>query len=284
MSTLIQISDPHFGTEQPQVVTALLDLVRRVKPLAAVLSGDITQRARRAQFDAARDFVDQLGVPHRLVIPGNHDVPLFNIAARVLFPYGGFKRVFGAVLEPQWECSDFQVISVNTTRPARHKDGEISDEQIERVARRLRAAAAGQLRIVVTHQPVHVLRGSEVHNRVHGHDQAVRAWAAAGADIIMGGHIHLPYVALLGDHFPQLPRRCWIVQAGTAVSDRVRADHPNSVNLVHYSSCAAQCRVERWDYDATSSSFRCVDTRQLLLDRASVAGKALNETGLSTSA
>ena len=267
MSTLIQISDPHFGTEQPLVVTALLDLVGRIKPLAAVLSGDITQRARRAQFDAAKDFVDRLGVPHRLVIPGNHDVPLFNIAARVLFPYAGFERVFGSELEPQLQCEGFRLIGVNTTRPSRHKDGEISDEQIERVARLLREAAGRQLRIVVTHQPVHVLRGSEVHNRVHGYRKAVSAWAAAGADIIMGGHIHLPYVALLGDDFPDLPRRCWIVQGGTAVFHRVRAKHPNSVNLIHYSSDSAQCCVERWDYDATRASFQCVDTRQLLLDR-----------------
>ena len=268
MSTLIQISDPHFGTEQPPVVAALLDLVRCVKPLAAVLSGDITQRARRAQFDAARNFIDQLGIPHWLAIPGNHDIPLFNIAARAFFPYAGFERVFGSMLEPQLECDSFRLIGVNTTRPLRHKDGEISEEQIERVARQLRSAADSKLRIVVTHQPVHVLRGSEVHNRVHGYLQAMRAWVAAGADIIMGGHIHLPYVAMLGDDFPELPRRSWIVQAGTAVSHRIRAKHPNSVNLIHYSSGSTECCVERWDYAATSSSFQCAESRHLGLDRA----------------
>ncbi len=267
MSTLIQISDPHFGTEQPPVVAALLAFVRRVQPLAAVLSGDITQRARRAQFAAARRFVDQLGVPHCLVIPGNHDIPLFNFVARVFFPYAGFERVFGSVLEPQLECEAFLLICLNTTRPSRHKDGEISAEQIERVARQLRGANGGQLRIVVTHQPVHVLRESELHNRVHGYRQAVKAWADAGADIIMGGHIHLPYVAPLGEHFPELSRRCWAVQAGTSVSHRVRANHPNSVNLIHFSGGSGQCSVERWDYDATSTSFQRVDTRELLLER-----------------
>jgi 3',5'-cyclic AMP phosphodiesterase CpdA len=266
-STLIQISDPHFGTEQLPVVAALLAFVKRVQPLAAVLSGDITQRARRAQFAAARRFVDQLGVPHCLVIPGNHDIPLFNFVARVFFPYAGFERVFGSVLEPQLECEAFLLICLNTTRPSRHKDGEISAEQIERVARQLRGANGGQLRIVVTHQPVHVLRESELHNRVHGYRQAVKAWADAGADIIMGGHIHLPYVAPLGEHFPELSRRCWAVQAGTSVSHRVRANHPNSVNLIHFSGGSGQCSVERWDYDATSTSFQRVDTRELLLER-----------------
>ena len=267
MSTLIQISDPHFGTEQPPVVAALLAFVRRVQPLAAVLSGDITQRARRAQFAAAKRFVEQLGVPHCLVIPGNHDIPLFNVVARVFFPYAGFERVFGSTLEPKLACDAFQLICLNTTRPSRHKDGEISDEQIERVARELRGADPNQLRVVVTHQPVHVLRDSEVHNRVHGYLQAVKSWADAGADIIMGGHIHLPYVAPLGEHFPELSRRCWAVQAGTAVSHRVRARHPNSVNLIHYSAGSAECSVERWDYDATSAGFQRVDAQELLLER-----------------
>jgi 3',5'-cyclic AMP phosphodiesterase CpdA len=267
MSTLIQISDPHFGTEQPPVVAALLAFVRRVRPLTAVLSGDITQRGRRAQFSAAKRFVDELGVPHCLVIPGNHDIPLFNVVARVFFPYAGFERVFGSVLEPQLACDAFRLICLNTTRPSRHKDGEISDEQIERVARQLRAANGSQLRIVVTHQPVLVLRASEAHNRVHGYHEAVRAWADAGADIIMGGHIHLSYVALLGEHFPELSRRCWAVQAGTAVSHRIRANHPNSVNLIHYSAGSEQCSVERWDYDATSASFQCVGSQELPLER-----------------
>lgn len=267
MSTLIQISDPHFGTEQPPVVAALIDLVKRLNPLAAVLSGDITQRARRAQFESARSFVDRLGVRHRLVIPGNHDIPLFNIVARMFFPYAGFARAFGSVLEPQVQCDGFRLIGVNTTRPSRHKDGEISAAQIERVVRDLRGARAGQLRIVVTHQPVHVLRSSEVHNRVHGYRSAVQAWAAAGADIIMGGHIHLPYVALLRDEFPELPRRCWIVQAGTSVSHRVRANQANSVNVIHHNS-GTDCRVERWDYDAAVSNFQLVQSWQLLLDRS----------------
>jgi 3',5'-cyclic AMP phosphodiesterase CpdA len=267
MSTLIQISDPHFGTEQPPVVAALLNFVRRVRPIAAVLSGDITQRARRAQFAAAKRFVDQLGVPHCLVIPGNHDIPLFNFVARLFFPYAGFERAFGSTLEPQLQSDAFRLICLNTTRPARHKDGEISDEQIERVVGQLRDANRSQLRIVVTHQPVHVLRESEAHNRVHGYEQAVRAWADAGADIIMGGHIHLPFVASLNEHFPGLSRRCWVVQAGTAVSHRVRAKHPNSVNLIHFSAGSEHCSVERWDYDAASAGFRCADARELFLER-----------------
>ena len=190
MSTLLQISDPHFGTEQPPVVTALLDLARQLRPDVIALTGDITQRARRHQFTAATDFVSLLPPAQLLAIPGNHDIPLFNVTARLFTPYANFKRAFGPDLEPLHDGEHMLVIGVNTTRPRRHKDGEVSKEQIDSVATRLRTARAQQLRIVVVHQPVHVIRATDIANLLHGREDAVNAWSAAGADLIMGGHIH----------------------------------------------------------------------------------------------
>lgn len=266
MSVLLQISDTHFGTEQPLVVDALLRLASELQPTLVVLSGDVTQRARRAQFDAARDFAKRITTSAVVAIPGNHDIPLFNVAARLFFPYAGFERAFGSTLEPEWQDSDALVICVNTTRPSRHKDGEVSAEQILRVSKRLATATSRQLRIVVTHQPVHVLRGSEVHNRLHGHQAAIKAWSDAGADIIMGGHIHLPYIAPLHEHYAEVRRRCWVVQAGTAVSSRVRARHPNSVNVITRAD-AKVAFAERWDYSAELDKFHRVTVEQLNLDR-----------------
>ena len=147
MTLLLQISDPHFGTERPGVVEALLQLAAREQPELVVLSGDITQRARRSQFTAARAFIDRLGAIPALVIPGNHDIPLFNLFARVLHPYANHRRVFGADLEPVFESRELLVIGLNTTRRARHTDGEVPAEQIERAARRLERATPLQLRV-----------------------------------------------------------------------------------------------------------------------------------------
>lgn len=266
MTVLLQISDPHFGTERPAVVEALLRLAEQQRPAIVVISGDITQRARHAQFAAAKEFVSRLVAPALVAIPGNHDIPLFNVLARAFYPYRGFQWAFGAQLEPEWEGEDFRVICVNTTRPARHKDGEVSAEQIDRVSQRLRAAMPEQVRVVVTHQPVYVLKGSEVHNRLHGYDQAIRAWSAAGADIIMGGHIHLPYIAPLHEHANEAMRRCWVVQAGTAVSYRVRKGQANSVNIIRRTP-QLECIVERWDYAANDDQFNCVTKQELFLER-----------------
>lgn len=124
------------------------------------------------------------------------------------------------------------MIEVNTTRPSRHIDREVSATQIQLVAQRLPHATREQLRIVVTHQPVHVTRPAEEKNVLHGHREAVRERADAGADLLMGGHIHLPYVRPLTERFTDVLRSAWVVQAGTAVSTRVRYDAPNSLKEV----------------------------------------------------
>ncbi len=264
MSLLLQVSDPHFGTEQAPVVQALVDLARQQQPHLLVLSGDITQRATPAQFRAARALTDRLGLP-RLAVPGNHDIPLFNLWARMRRPYARHIAAFGNDLEPVHVSPDLMVACVNTTRAWRHKHGEVSAPQIERVARLLAGAQAAQLRVVVVHQPVAVTRAEDRPNRLRGHAAALARWSEAGADIVMGGHIHLPYVLAL----PGLARPMWAVQAGTAVSSRVRDGAPNSVNLLRWGEHAAPgcCRVEQWDYSAVARAFVCARTSDLHLGR-----------------
>lgn len=256
MSTLrlLHLSDTHFGTEQAAVANALLALSAAQKPQMAILSGDITQRARRAEFAAAAAFLDCLEIPV-MALPGNHDIPLFNVAGRLLRPYGNYRRALQTPLMPEFENEQLLALGVNTTRWYRHKDGEVSDEQIERIATRLRSAQSGQLRIVVTHQPLHVIEQRDEHNRLHNHEAAIRAWAAAGADLVLGGHIHLPYVRDLREAYPDLPRKLWCVQAGTAVSRRVRFEAGNSVNIVDYDAGRHACQLRRWDFSGTRGEF-----------------------------
>lgn len=265
MSVLLHISDTHFGTEQPEVVEALLRLANQ-EPVDAVLwSGDITQRASAAEFAAARRFADRLPGAALRVIPGNHDIPLFNLLARATRPYANYCRAFGPELEPEYCAPDALVLMLNTTRPWRHKDGEISAAQIRRTAARLATANPGQLRVVVVHQPVAVIVRSDAHNLLHGNTAAIQAWHEAGADLVLGGHIHLPYVVELrpgaGDS------RLWAVQAGTAVSTRRRSGIPNSVNLIRYQAAlhGRQCTVERWDFMTEEGAFRQVASTRLVL-------------------
>lgn len=268
MSILLQISDTHFGTEQPQVVEALVALAVQQRPDAVVLSGDITQRARTRQFRAARSFVDRLGAPV-LAVPGNHDIPLFNLWARLRRPYGQYSAAFGQDLEPVYRSRDLLVVGVNTTRPSRHKDGEVSSLQVDRVAQLLAQADPAQLRVVVVHQPIAVTRAEDEPNRLRGHTAALQSWADAGVDLIVGGHIHLPYVMPL----PGLPRSLWVVHAGTAVSSRVRDGAPNSVNLLRWGADATPgcCRIEQWDHRAGERAFHLAKVSEVWPDRSGVS-------------
>jgi 3',5'-cyclic AMP phosphodiesterase CpdA len=248
----MQISDTHFGTEQPQVMAALTSLVKQQQPNLVVLSGDITQRAKPAQFQTARSFMDSLQVPF-LAIPGNHDIPLLNIWSRLRNPYTRYIAAFGTELEPVYSSPDMMVICVNTTRAWRHRHGEVSASQIARVADVLSRASAEQLRIVVVHQPIAVTRTTDAIHVLRGHAEALTAWSTAGADLVMGGHIHLPYVLPLNG----LVRPMWAVQAGTAVSSRVRSGVPNSMNILRWkeSAAVACCHIEQWDFSAEESQF-----------------------------
>lgn len=260
MSVLLQLSDPHFGTEQAPVVEALAALAQQQQPDLLVLSGDITQRAKESQFTAARAFTDRLGAP-LLAIPGNHDIPLVDLGQRLFRPYARYRKAFGNELEPTYDSRDLLVQCVNTTRWYRHKGGTVSSAQIERVASRLRAAQPDQLRVVVVHQPIGVLRATERHNLLHGHAEAEQSWAAAGCDLVLGGHIHLPYVMALAG----FTRPMWAVQAGTCVSRRVRSGAVNSVNVLRWGGDAAPgcCLIEQWDYTAAAQAFVCTGVTEI---------------------
>ncbi len=258
MTLLLQVSDPHFGTERQVVVEALVRLTQTLRPDVLLLSGDITQRATRGQFAAAQAFVQRLQVPHCLAVPGNHDIPLIHLPLRLLRPYARYRAAFGTELEPSLETEDLLLLAVNTTRWWRHEDGQLSAAQIERVARRLAQAKPDQRRVVMVHQPLVVTRPEDEKNRLHGHAAALHAWGAAGVDLILGGHIHLPFVL-------PLAAGGWAVQAGTAVSHRVRAGAGNSVNVIHIDAAATErAVVQRWNHDPAQGRFVPLERQRLL--------------------
>lgn len=277
---LLHLSDTHFGTEVPAVADALRRLCEEQQPGVAVLSGDVTQRARPGQFADAARFLQSLGVPQTLVLPGNHDVPLFDLPTRLMRPYAHFQAAFGYELESLYSDDRWFIVTVNTTRWYRHKNGEIDPLQIRTVAERLQQAAPGQVRIVVTHHPLVVIKEGDHVNQPQRHAQALATWAGAGADLVLGGHIHLPYVTPVeplapGPDAPDppaedsrpRPRRVWAVQAGTATSSRIREGIPNSVHIILNDSHrhGRVCDVETWQFDAGSAAFQRVARRTLAL-------------------
>lgn len=257
---ILQLADTHFGTEQTRVCAALTHLARTQAPELLLVCGDITQRARPRQFTGARAFIDALDVRYSLIVPGNHDIPLYHLPLRLIAPRRRFSAAFGPFAEGAHQTTDARVVALDTTRRLRHVDGSLDERQVEHVARAFDDCPSNQWRLVVVHQPIAVPRHGERHNVLHGAAHAVRRWAVAGVDLVLVGHIHLPYVLPLGAVWPNLPRAMWAVQAGTASSTRVRAGAPNSCNLLTLCADDAGRRgvVERYDYDTGRDCFDVV--------------------------
>lgn len=248
---LLHLSDPHFGTEQAELTHALQQLCAQLKPELVVVSGDLTQRARQHQFAAARAFMDSLGCPY-LVVPGNHDIPLFHLPKRIWRPFHRFEQYFGHT-DPMLETEHFVVIGVNTIVPQHHTKGRISLKQIHQVEHLLAAAPANKCKIVVTHQPFI----APPHDEDAARDipsmmlPALHRWSQHGLNALLHGHLHQSAVYDLNRYFLlQQSHPILDIHAGTALSDRLRHTFPNSVNVI-----SPDLNVHRYDYDTQHQQF-----------------------------
>ena len=161
-------------------------------------------------------------------------------------PYANYSRAFGKNLEPDYESDNLLVVAVNTTRPRRHKDGELS-ARTDRLGSASACSAPTQrsCELLSSTSPCWPFAKATKTTCSMGIGEAVPAWAAAGGDIIMGGHIHLPYVRSLHTTFPSLKRDIWTVQAGTSVSSRIREGIANSVNLIRCDGARVAAAMHR---------------------------------------
>jgi 3',5'-cyclic AMP phosphodiesterase CpdA len=196
-----------------------------VRPDLVVISGDFTQRATTQQFAEARRFLRALDL-RTLTIPGNHDVPFWNVAARFLAPLDRYKRYIAADLEPEYCDDEIAVVGVDTTRSWTWGEGRINASQVDNILVRLNAAPPSVTRIVVTHHPFDLPPGVR-EKRLLGRARAAMArLATAGADLFLSGHLHVSHVSRSAERYRIAGHSALIVQAGT-VSLRGRGEEPS---------------------------------------------------------
>src|SRR5215210_6582583 len=115
MRKVVHLSDLHFGRVDESVLKPLIQTVEELKPDVVAVSGDLTQRARSHQFKEARAFLDALP-GHQIVVPGNHDVPLWNVFARFLQPLTKYRRYITQELRPFYSDEELAIMGINTAR------------------------------------------------------------------------------------------------------------------------------------------------------------------------
>lgn len=243
MSTrILHISDLHFGPPfVSSVAEALLEYIPALQPDVIVISGDLTQRARREQFQQARDFINRLPDVPRLIIPGNHDVPLWRVFERIVSPLALYSEYISADLNPVLQVGDVYLVGLDSTSPRRSiSNGRIDRWQLQYLAEAFARAAPGLVRIVVAHH--HFAPG---HDRVldvpmPGSKRAIDCFVGQEVEMILGGHLHRSYIGSSLDFFPghHRDRGVIIVQCGTTTSRRGkgRERDENTFNVVDANS------------------------------------------------
>lgn len=250
---IAHISDTHFGTEVIPVMESLQAAMREQAPDIIILSGDITQRARAGEFKKAVNFAKGLPAPV-LTVPGNHDIPLYNVARRFLSPYGRYKRAFGA-REWLWQGHGMAVVGFDATNPCRHTRGALDpDRTLETLAAARKTIGADTPLLAVVHQPFVVAWPEDEDERlIHAAGNAA-AFAAHKVKAVLSGHVHVPFISTLEQDFPgiaDLPLHCG---AGTAFSHRVRPGAPNSFNMLTVPP-QGDVSVEVFLYDTNAGRF-----------------------------
>jgi len=246
MKTIAHISDLHFGTEDPEVAEGLVEDLHRMEPSLVVNSGDFTQRARRSQFRDAAAFQKRLPHP-QISIPGNHDIPLFDVMRRFLNPLGRYKRYISEELFPRYVDNGLAVLGINTARSLTWKSGRISDTQIEEMERILAGLPDSHFKIVATHHPFIPPPGQEDSgvDLVGRAARALKVLEQYKVDLLLAGHLHHGYTGDIRTYYPSSDRSIIVAQAGTAISDRIRTE-PNGYNIIRLEGRRVGVEVRRW--------------------------------------
>ena len=254
--TVVHLSDLHFGREDPAVVAGLVHSLTTINPDAVAVSGDLTQRARRQQFLDARAFLDALPFP-RVVVPGNHDVPLYNIVTRLLSPLGGYGRHIEPNLAPVHTAEGILLLGLNTTQRWRVKDGRYRTAAIAGICERFRAVGDDVVKVLVAHHPFDP-GDDEVRGWARG-ARALDALTRGGVDVILTGHMHVSASGHRASRYDAGGRSAVIVEAGTATSTRLR-EATNAFNVLRLSP--SRIVVERYDW--REGTFYQTDTQEFL--------------------
>lgn len=255
---VVHLSDLHFGRVDAGMVEPLVEAVERLRPDVIAISGDLTQRARPPEFQQARAFLENFQVP-LVVVPGNHDVPLYDLYRRFVKPLDRFYRFITDVREPSFIDREIAVIGINTARSLTWKGGRVNHTQIMTVRNVLCALDPDVIRIVVTHHPFDLPKGYSSLEVVGRSRMAMSRLAECGADILLSGHLHVTHISDTVHRYNIHGHSALVVQAGTASSNRHRGER-NSFNCLRVDGRAVT--IEHWTWSDEKHGFTRTDVRR----------------------
>lgn len=255
MRHLLHISDVHFGPPHlPELADKVLEFAERRRPDVVVLSGDLTQRAKPEQFRQARRFVDRLPAPC-LVVPGNHDVPLYRVWERAFRPYWAYQTFFARELEPVWRDDELMLVGINTAHGMTLKEGRIRLSRLREVAELLADAGEGVFKVVVAHHHLTPPPRFGTQTVLSNAYEAIELFSAAGVEMVLSGHQHQTYVASSEEFYPTGRAPVLILHAGTTTSSRGRGSETdkNTFNWIRVD--AETVLISHYHWERSVSEF-----------------------------
>ena len=185
---IVHLTDLHFGFHHPELVGPLADAVNAAAPAQIVVTGDLAHRARDDHFGLAREFLRRLKAPV-MCVPGNHDVPLYNVLGRISRPYAAYRRAVPGSREPIVDLPGARIVGLNSIARLHWRQGRAWPHRISRVVAALRAAPPGALRVVAVHHPF-AQPSDATKALMIGAAEGLARLADAGCDLILSGHLH----------------------------------------------------------------------------------------------
>lgn len=233
---IIHLSDLHFGTERPELIPLVIDEVNKIDPDIVIISGDITQRAKISQFQAAKKFLDSLKKPI-LNVPGNHDISLYNLFSRFFLTFIKYQHYIQSELCNQYVDDKVAILGINSVTPFKPMGGYITNQQLKSVDNFFEKQPKNKIKIIVMH---HNLIQSQRHKIINDSEKIIKIFARNNVNLILSGHIHSAQIEKLPTNSPM-----YVITAGTAISTRTM--EANSFNIIELNMREFKIQVKMFE-------------------------------------
>ncbi|WP_035918585.1 metallophosphoesterase family protein [Legionella fairfieldensis] len=255
---IIHISDLHFGLHNPAIIEPFLEDISLLKPDIIIISGDLTQRAKPEQYKQLLKFLQCLPAL-LLIVPGNHDIPLYNPFSRFLCPFKRYTDSISPLLDAGFTNKEVNILGVNSATPYQIKDGVLNRRALRRIKNHF-SSSQEQLNIVFFHHNIQYFSG--MHQPLNNAETFLNYLKESPIHIVCTGHLHYANLKLINkNHGGQ----CVLLHAGSLLCPRT-ADGKNSFYLIHTEGlkCSIDWRVfvkntfsshQIFNLDFTSRSF-----------------------------
>ncbi len=206
----IHCGSPHF---QPELLERAIEEINDLRPDLTIVSGDLTTDGFKAEYELAREYLNQIDSDDLIVVPGNHDSR--NVG------YVHFEDLFGSRTRTVHRRG-VSIVALDSSEPDLDY-GQIGRNRYGYIEEAFSQPA--DLRLFVIHHHLLPVPGTgRERNIVYDAGDLLEVLVRSSVNLVLCGHKHVPYAWKLEDMY--------VVSAGTVSSLRLRGHTRPCYNIV----------------------------------------------------